>query len=55
MLGKKDRKGTLHQNFMFKSKTHKICIVDLNIAKVLENMHIHIFLFHLFDRSVIKA
>jgi len=35
--------GTLRQNFMFKSKTCEMCIVDLNIAKALGNMHIHTF------------
>ena len=28
---------------MFKSKTCRICIIDLNIAKTLGNMHIHTF------------
>jgi hypothetical protein len=36
-------RGTLRQNFMFKSKTCGMCIVDLNIAKALGNMHIRTF------------
>ena len=38
-------RGTLRQNFMFKSKTCEMCIVDLNIAKALGNMYIHTFFF----------
>ena len=38
-----DMQGTLRQNFMFKSKTCGMCIVDLNIAKALGNMHIRTF------------
>ncbi len=39
----RDRRDTLCQNFMFKSKICEMCIIDLNIAKALENMYIHIF------------
>src|SRR5207249_10077657 len=42
---KRIMRGTLRQNFMFKSKTCEMCIVDLNIAKALGNMHIHTFFF----------
>ena len=52
MLGdKRIMRGTLRQNFMFKSKTCEMCIVDLNIAKALGDMHIHTFLFQLLDCS----
>jgi len=36
-------KTLLRQNFMFKSKTCGMYIVDLNIAKALGNMHIRTF------------